>query len=209
MELPKITAVERVDRDLKTLDGADFLNADLVELNLKLNKLESFRGVPQGLRVLNMASNRISSLSDLPSMPVLRKFDASFNQIELISSFKCPNLQILNVSHNKIRIIENLENCRSLEVLDLSFNEIMKIKRMPVNSKVQPKITQIRELYLQNNQLNHMSTTIFAELPNLSKLDISFNRLSSITFLDACSSLEVWHLLKTRIWISQGIKLLA
>ena len=76
----------------------------LVYLNLKCNRIESFKGLKKlrSLRKLDLSFNGIKTLQGLHSSSI-SSLDLSFNELKVFSQFDClPNLIELNASHNSI-----------------------------------------------------------------------------------------------------------
>jgi hypothetical protein len=101
-------------------------NADLVELNLSANYLESLPNLPN-LLVLNVSENRLTNLPRLPSS--LASLDVSFNPLSAVPT-RLPNLEYLDLSGTAVRRLPRLRmpllrtlkaaGCRLCGKLDLS-----------------------------------------------------------------------------------------
>ncbi|KAI8518366.1 Transcriptional adapter 1 [Branchiostoma belcheri] len=84
---------------------------------------------PENLTSVNLASNNITDISDLPNFPKLETLDLGSNLITYIHWhwFKAPQLKLLDLSNNKITHVSGkfiAHFMPNINVIDLSGNEI-------------------------------------------------------------------------------------
>lgn len=178
------TIINQNDKNLETLEDAPFLHLKIEQLYIDMNKIESLRYTPKGLRILDASSNNIFSFDGIMSMPHLEFLNLSLNVIEKIDKVKMPSLIDLDLSGNRIRHLENFDHCRKLEKLNLSDNGLMKIRNIPPGFNLQ-------ELNLSKNKITHLDVRDLAEMKHLRFLDLSFNTISKLNFLSPLLELEV------------------
>ncbi|XP_048834763.1 toll-like receptor 8 [Brienomyrus brachyistius] len=146
---------------------------------------------------LNLSNNGFTAAlngTEFSSLPNLTYLDLSYNKIDLAydNAFKeLKKLKILDLSYNPhyfsiSGVTHNLnfmQNLPELKILNLSSNHIFTLtsKKMISNS--------LQELRFQENSLNKMWKDrdnsyfkIFKHLVNLTKLDLSYNRIDKIPF---------------------------
>jgi len=141
----------------------------LTTLNLEVNYI---RIIPpeisnlDTLTTLNLACNRISRLPD------------SFAKLKSLAS--------LNLSSNRLkRIPDQVLAIKGLRRLDLSYNAI---------TKISDKLTHLKDLVvlqIAGNSLTEELPAFFEIFQNLIKVDVRFNKLSSIDSLKNSPKLEV------------------
>ena len=168
---------------------------DLVFLDMSNNRLthieDNFFWNLSGLKTLNLSGNFIKyiprsirymrhlielnlSKNDLTSIPnefmylkYLKKFDISWNKIQIIDPHIFNNLSYLEELYCNDNILTNLENINNYRVFD--------------------SILNLKILDLSHNQ--YQDFLVFNQLYKLEKLNISYNRLRNIFGLDICENL--------------------
>ncbi|XP_065128480.1 uncharacterized protein [Paramisgurnus dabryanus] len=161
--LPKLQLLDLHLNDFETLDCPDFANlTQLRQLYLYKNRIVTIKACLfkdlKNLDELIMDSNRLITVNK-------------------VFTFGPQNLRYLDLKRNKLSFIENnaFKALRSLLVLNLADNQILEI---------QPRgfagIMNLVELYLSSNKFNKrtFNHSIFSNLGNLQKLDLSSNYLS-------------------------------
>lgn len=174
---------------------------DLSQNDLKTIAEDAFAGL-SGLHLLNLSSNRIADL-DLILVPLvsLRELDISYNHIAGLkpSALKSQSsLTSLHLNGNQLRSLNGdafvsltllthltarscnlyfvnddmFEAIPRITVLDLGDNRLSKFPTTVAFSKLQ----QLRDLYLDNNELLKLHSSQFADL-NLRFLSLARNRL--------------------------------
>lgn len=90
-------------------------------------------------------------------------------------------LRVLKINNNEISMIADkaLGGLRNLQIIDLSSNKIV---ALPSQLFKDPSNT-IQEIHLKNNSIRHLSPGLFADLGQLTTLDLSLNQLTS-TFIN-------------------------
>jgi internalin A len=98
-------------------------------LGLYGNLFESLSGFLQSeiLASLDLSRNHLKTVSDLPSLPLLRTLNLSHNSITDLQLPSLPSLHFLNLSGNLITKLE-LPSLPSLRMLDASHNSIEEIQ---------------------------------------------------------------------------------
>lgn len=118
------------------------------------------------LTTLNMACNRISRLPD------------TFSQLH--------SLKNLNLSSNRLKVVPpQVLSITGLKRLDLSYNSIKKL------TDGLASLRNLITLQVAGNQLTGKLPEFFEKLTHLVKVDVRFNRLTSIDSLKNSSKLEV------------------
>ncbi|KAA0707803.1 Leucine-rich repeats and immunoglobulin-like domains protein 1 [Triplophysa tibetana] len=200
-----------------TLDTTDCSNLDMTDVPQDL---------PRGTVHLNLSHNQLAAVDTdiLSNLPNLREVRLDHNELTSIPSFgdAAATIVTLYMHHNKIRRLEGslLQNFSALETLDLSHNDITELKDYCF-----PPGLRIKDLYLNNNKIVYLEFGAFKnlagslqvlrlsrnllthipvkglELPKLTQLELSRNRLRSIEGLtfQGLSSLEVLKLQRNNI----------
>ncbi|KAF2879135.1 hypothetical protein ILUMI_27042 [Ignelater luminosus] len=103
----------------------------------------------------------------------LRTVDLSYNKIQVLEKMSLSSLEKLNLSHNAIKDLPvQLFRFTSLKILDLSYNQLSIIHEDVL------KWHELKELYLQNNQISVFEVTgIGLNQIALNLLDVRHNRL--------------------------------
>ena len=74
---------------------------------------------------LNLAGNKIETLSNLENLRTLKSFNLNSNLLkEIPENFNLPALTSLNLDFNQIKQINNLKGVKKLTSLSLAFNKI-------------------------------------------------------------------------------------
>ncbi|KAM4699379.1 transforming growth factor beta activator LRRC32 [Discoglossus pictus] len=111
------------------------------------------------------------------NLPKLTYLDLSYNEIQVIPEdffITMPSLRFLNLSRNCLEVFSlgEIVTLNSLAILDLSFNNIRNLS-LPPNS-----LQSLQELYLQNNFLQNLDSTIFQRLSSIRMIDLERNNIS-------------------------------
>ncbi|XP_021105974.1 podocan-like protein 1 isoform X2 [Heterocephalus glaber] len=153
---------------------------------------EAFESLGQ-LQHLYVAHNQLSVAPQfLPRS--LRVADLAANQVTEIFSLTFGEKPALSLSSNRLSYLPpSLPT--SLERLHLQNNLISKVPRGALSRQ-----TQLRELYLQHNQLTDsgLDATTFSKLHSLEYLDLSHNRLTMVP-AGLPKTLTILHLGRNRI----------
>ncbi|XP_053203671.1 toll-like receptor 6 [Panonychus citri] len=181
-------------------------NAQLYSLDLEGNQIGNLsRGVFADLpflRIINLAANRIEAIEestfiDVPDLHVLRLDSNSLSNInELFNGLR--DLLMLNISANKIawfdyahvpyglqwldihdNLIDSLENLYELQsslrlkTLDASFNKITHLSKASLPNGIEV-------ILLNNNLINRIDPSTFLGKQNLTRVDLTSNRLNTL-----------------------------
>lgn len=147
------------------------------------------------VEVLQLNSQKISSLNGIEALPNLRKASFIGNVImEITSVHLCKNLEELSLEDNLLTKIQNLHTLTNLKKLDLGRNFIKKVEGLQnldcltqlslednlIDSMAGIEVlNSIMELYIGNNKLENLKEiTLLKDLPKLIILDISGNALT-------------------------------
>ena len=187
-----IVQIPPLPRSLRTLDLSknnivDLSNSSFVglfylrSLNLSFNHIVQIPPLPGSLWTLDLSKNNIVDLSKSSSLPgSLRTLDLSNNNIADLrnSSFgELSYLSELNLGYNSlIQLPEDVFRTNyKLQRLDLSFNHIAQIPSLP---------RSLRALTLRDNNIVNISNSPFWGVSELSKLDLSQNKIRECTLND-------------------------
>ena len=156
----------------------DFPMVNLKKLVLDSNKIKTleFRGELPSLQVLSCKENNITSIKGIQNAKNLYEAELSSNDISTLSSewAPLPNLRILSMKNNSI---SNFPFLDKLEVLDLCHNSLTSLPDLS---------TILKELFISNNSIQDLPL-----LPSsLITVDLSYNKLVSLTAISSCSSLQ-------------------
>lgn len=125
--------------------------------------------VPFDLQALSPQSNESS-----PSLSRLLYLDLSYNEIKSLPPkffASMTALQFLNLSKNCLQTFSASSELISLVILDLSSNSLQNLE---LDASV---LSDLRELYLQENSLQGLRSDIFASLPQIRLLNLRRNHL--------------------------------
>ncbi|KAK3175385.1 hypothetical protein Dsin_033177 [Dipteronia sinensis] len=118
------------DNNIRDIEGVMDLDG-LISLDLQGNELEQidFEGVDMPLlEVLNLSSNKLTSVRNLHCLPKLRKLDLSGNCLrELYTANMLTSLKVLKTSRNELESFD-LTKFPALVELDLDDNSISQIE---------------------------------------------------------------------------------
>lgn len=115
------------------------------------------------------------------SLSKLRLSELKWKKIEILLQYAClPGLRVLRLQRNKISNLTDhmLDPCSNLEELDFGDNEISHI-----SVSIFKELTQLKVLRLQINKLTKVKNS-FLHLPMLEFIDLSRNRISMLTCSD-------------------------
>lgn len=185
--LEKVSALRKLYLDcngITSLDHNDFMHLTSLEIlsltknNINFIHKHSFFGL-QNLQILDLTKNFISQLhvSQFSSMPRLRILNLSNNRLKYLPKdiFSGTVLEMLDLSHNTFNVIPSLslsEVGGTLRHLLISTNNIEHI-----DSTTFPDIPFLQHLDLSNNKLTILPDNVFTSLGLLQKLDLSSNSL--------------------------------
>ncbi|XP_053564672.1 transforming growth factor beta activator LRRC32 [Bombina bombina] len=110
-------------------------------------------------------------------LPKLTYLDLSYNEIKYIPEdffITLPSLRFLNLSRNCLEVfsVDQTVTLNSLVILDLSGNTLRNISLSPTS------FYSLQQLYLQNNLLQTLESTIFQGLRSILTIDLQNNNIS-------------------------------
>jgi Leucine-rich repeat (LRR) protein len=132
---------------------------NLNELDLKYTKINNLpENNLKNLETLHLDYNFFDTFKDA-------------NLVKMSHSLKC-----LTISHNLLKEIPfEINQLENLEILDLSFN---KIEALPNEFKIH----RLKELYLDNNNIHHLNSSLSQFKKSMVKLSLEKNQLMDLTF---------------------------
>lgn len=184
----------------QTLTGLE----NVKNLNLSNNRLQilekgSLKHVKK-LEILNLNDNHITNIDDIPLCEAsnLREIYLNRNKIQSIngSSFQCLiNLESLYLDSNGIKTIEIPFATKFLNVLSLANNNIrtidgkltnmMNLRRLNLRrnklAEISPlNLCMLEDLWLAENYITTINSTILKNATNVNSLDLSKNRIKNL-----------------------------
>ena len=210
---------ENVVRSLWTRGGSDEYGIDAHRLNIQ--SIESF-GKQQcnKVRELDLSFNklvRLNCLHEIPSLQVLKVHANCLKELDEYEFPKKSNIEVLFLSGNQLNCIprvigslrklkqlrldsnritgipvyDSMYSCRKLIYLNLSRNKITSVKGLE-------SIGTLETLVLASNDLETLHP-VLRRLDNLQDLDLSGNRITSLTPLRGIRKLSVLRISDNRI----------
>ena len=162
-----------------TLTGIEKLNHLMLDNNLLEEINDGVFSNFSSLSVLDLSNNRLRKIpKSLRFLRNLKSLDLSHNLISDLGDLPLSQLWRLDLSNNRVGNIsaEALQELISLQILDLSNNKIEEVERGAFD------ITKlIRAVRLDGNYLTRMDN-LFHQLPNLTWLNISANRIEMFDY---------------------------
>jgi len=160
----KIMTLDLENNDIKVINENVF-KGDFRKIVLSQNLISNFEknsfGYLPYLREISFRRNLIKSLD----------FSIAFNYVY-------PNVEILDFSYNKIQSIEKsfFSKFQTLASLDLSFNDLHSLQNTFFLN-----LNELKQLYLNNNQILTIEKETFDFLENLIHLDLSQNLIYDLS----------------------------
>ena len=153
-------------------------NLDLSDNSIRYIYRGSFKGL-SSLRKVDLSKNDIYYIySDVfvntSQLTHLALDENRLNEMPVDIMNNSLNIKNFTIAHNNIRKLEALQS-RSVNILNLTGNYISDIVDGAFNGT-----PQLRELYLDQNQLTRITASMFCGLNFLSHLDLSDNLISTI-----------------------------
>ncbi|PKY03363.1 hypothetical protein P168DRAFT_238753 [Aspergillus campestris IBT 28561] len=159
--------------------------SNLQYLDVSGNDLESLDGLSGliHLREVNASNNDIRDISGAFELNGLLSLKLSNNSLTMVdfAGSELTRLEELDLSHNDLLSVQNLGTLSALSSLDLSSNQLSKAEFSNV-------LLNMRSLRVSNNQLPSLDVGV---IPSLTLLYADQNRLSTISGLGRCHSLEI------------------
>ncbi|XP_059922598.1 leucine-rich repeat-containing protein 40 [Gadus macrocephalus] len=178
-ELGQLQQLRLSNNQLSTLPVEMCRLHNLHSLTLQNNLLETLPeelGQLDNLTELVLSSNRLNSLpSGLGHLACLQKLDLSHNLLTSLpdSLAKLASLKLLDCSNNQLTCVPaSLSEMTSLEQLYLRHNKLRLLPQLPA--------TNLKELYLGNNQIERLEAEQLASLAAISLLELRDNKIQSV-----------------------------
>jgi len=169
----------------------------LLDLNLDNNQLRDIGSI-SGLISLKDLYVRNNSLKSVPTLSVaLNHIFLEDNEIDSISCSSFPMINSLLSLHMKNNSISSLDtdsfcNLLTLRFVDLSFNNISDVENV---SPALQRLSSLQQLDLSFNSIPVVnSANAFGNLPTLFTLNLSGNRISSVSPFAFNGLLQLLHL---------------
>ena len=183
--------LELYDNQLRSLRGVEACPR-LRVLDVSFNVIRSTQPVAicRDLEECYVAANKLRSIEGFEKLDKLTKLDLGANRIRSIDGLP-PNLKHLFLGKNRIDKIQHLNHLTNLKVLDVQSNRLTSL-----SGDCFENLANLEELYLAHNAIGpDLEASQLAPLANLSTLDLSHNRLESLTPFAVLKKLE-------DLWIS-------
>ncbi|XP_065500774.1 transforming growth factor beta activator LRRC32 isoform X2 [Caloenas nicobarica] len=154
----------------------------LAENSIIMISQKMFEGSPS-LVEIDLQSNIIMEIEEgtFETLVNLSKLNLSMNSITCISDFNLKQLEILDLSRNSIETFHTTKSDDeyNLRFLDLSENKLLHFPVFPQNLLLDVgTLSNLKELYVQNNHLQTLQFDIFSSLPSLRLLNLQSNNIS-------------------------------
>eukprot|EP00916_Digyalum_oweni_P014498 GHVL01023761.1.p1 GENE.GHVL01023761.1~~GHVL01023761.1.p1 ORF type:complete len:452 (-),score=133.98 GHVL01023761.1:76-1431(-) len=162
-------------RNLNDLCDMNYLSHVYAKKNL-ITRIDFFKP-PIQLEIVDISYNFIEDIGDWSSQIFLRKLKIRGNLIKNISNglLMCEMLEELDLGENEITILKNLQNL-PIKKLYLDNNKLINIEGIET-------LKNIKKLNISNNNILNVDPLISEYHPYLSILNISQNKLISISQL--------------------------
>lgn len=184
-QVKTLTIARNVVRELPAKAFEEFERLEILDLsgNLLSNlNEETFAGLQKSLRTLKISQNLINNIRNGAFVfDNLKELDLSANQLNRLERNvfnSIDGLNVLNVSHNPHLTslpIDLIHKTLQLKTIDLSFCNIQTL-----SPNFFSRSSRMVEIYLKNNALSEIPEAAFANLRNLTILDLSQNRIHNI-----------------------------
>lgn len=158
----------------------------LTELELQDNQLEEIFNIAlrskfefTSLNSFNVSNNQIRQLPPGLYYPKLRVFDASFNKFSNIPQYlgaQAPEIDILRFRGNPIERVD-FATKMSAQIVDLSYSPLLTNVDASQFNFLAPKFGCVELSISHSPKLKEISDS-FLKVPNLCRLDLSYNNLS-------------------------------
>ncbi|KAM9385341.1 leucine-rich repeat-containing protein 40 [Pholidichthys leucotaenia] len=215
--LPALTTLDLHDNQLSVLPSALGDLQELQQLRLSHNQLSSLPVevcTLKNLWSLTLQQNLLENLpEELGHLENLSELDLSNNHLkDLPSSFGClTNLQKVNLNHNKLTCLPHslarltkvkLLDCSSNQLTDIpdSLSEMLALEQLYLSHnklRLLPRLLApaLKELYVGNNQIEHLETEQLSCLKTISLLELRDNKITmlpeNITLLSTLARLDL------------------
>jgi protein NUD1 len=174
-------------RGVSSLHGLEEYCPVLEELSASKNQIPHLNGLPPSLRVLDFQQNALTSLTSWTSLSNLQYVDVSNNQLENLDGFSClVHLRRLVANNNQIKNLDGILDLNGLLELDVSGNEISELDFQA------SELLRLNKLNLSHNKIETVST--LDQLRSLEEINLSGNKISSFDNVILPASVRVLEL---------------
>lgn len=179
-----ITSIDLSNKNLERVEALDNYLPSLRRMNVSNNHLEFIEGMPDSLIDLNISHNRVGNITSFKKFRDLLILNVSFNGLTSLSCFSYNlHLTSLVLNHNKVRNLGGLGVMYNLLQLDLSSNEL--------SGQIDFGKFEFPSLQILNLSENRIqSVTGVENLPKLRVLNLNDNSLEKFTCVGRHSHLK-------------------
>ncbi|XP_065185046.1 protein phosphatase 1 regulatory subunit 7-like [Sycon ciliatum] len=175
--------VDLYDNRVEAIEAAveSFTNLEILDLSFnRVRTLENLR--LHKLKRLFIASNRISKINELGSVPELTVLELGSNRLRKLEGMEeLPKLEQLYVGRNKITSLQNLYPLVNLTLLSIQSNRLTKIEGLEC-------LVNLDSLYLSHNGIEKVEG--LENNLKLTTLDLGNNRVKKIENVSHLTALE-------------------
>ena len=170
--LDKLTRLEKLyianNRISEIPEGAFGALKALKIIDLGANRLRSMKGLESlsegSLEELWLGKNKITKIDHIEKLTKLVRLDVQSNRLTTVSNMPTfPELEELYLSHNAITSMDGVQRLKKLGTLDMSSNRIASITSIF-------DLRRLEELWINSNEIqsfDEVETLAAAKLPNL------------------------------------------
>ncbi|CAD7090420.1 unnamed protein product [Hermetia illucens] len=183
-----------ISASIVSVPGSIFAGSENIELiSFADNRLESLPNEIFSNQIhlidLDLSGNSLTKLHDdvFNSTVSLKTLCLSFNKLEIITRHIFRNLrklQEIDLSNNNLYSIDlhAFQGTPELRIFMAPNNNLSSLSSGFEENEKSPfeVLTKLEELDLQNNQITHISSNWMHSLPNLKKLNLSYNRVTKL-----------------------------
>ncbi|XP_008854140.1 platelet glycoprotein Ib alpha chain [Nannospalax galili] len=167
-----------------------------LEVNCENQKLTALpTDLPVDTGILHLSKNYLVTFSTASLVRFPRLTQLYLDECELTSlqtPEPLPLLETLDLSHNKLKSLPSLGRALpALTTLDISFNQLTSLAPGALEG-----LSQLHELYLQNNNLMMLPPRLLMPTPRLRKLNLASNKLGELPpgLLEGLDELDTLYL---------------
>ncbi|TPX44491.1 hypothetical protein SeMB42_g04313 [Synchytrium endobioticum] len=171
-------SVQRLDlryQQVITTKGLSVFMPNLEELDLTSNQVQELVDLPESIRVLRVAGNKIPSSTILSIYYRLEVLDLSRNDLSRLPDISgLLFLRLLRAHGNRMKSCAGLRGCTNLRILDLSDNELTNVDALQFTEKLE-------SLWLHGNRISKTDETvrILQGLKELQLIDLRDNPMTA------------------------------
>lgn len=123
---------------------------------------------------IEIDGNHLSGFNDDEVLSV-SSIDSVFNHIPMEIFTKFSNLKRINFHNSSVNILNDFENCEKLEEIFLNDNKIKKL------TNEFDACTNVREILIKNNGVDSVDDGVFKKLTNLKNVNFDTNQIEELS----------------------------